>query len=505
MIVDVPWSEAEADDLVGPGELAELIGGTAKALGMLRKRNPDFPEPRATAGRTPLFRLGDFVHWYEDTYARGGPVAARGDWRRRRALEACRLDQGLDETRRFVVGTIALCHRSPSTAADLAADGGDVAAALPDGIATLADHDGRLAGVVDRLIGEVDVTSEPATRLARRLARAVVGGKDPARLADGALRHLTAMATPAGTTTSEWALVDLLLAVADPTGTSIVFDPAAGEGALLLAAGESTGWTARLRGQERDEWAWRIALARASLHDGADLVDLGPGPADSLTDDQWPTLRADLCVCDTPFHGKGIDRWLLHSLAHLGPDGRAVVCLPVKTLDPGRREWRVLPTGSVEAVVLCPPGLRADTAEPIAIWSVTRRTNTHVLIVDASGLDLPTQDPHDSAGEQRGIDALRDTLRHWRSTGEIPTQPPPGLHLAAVSTPDLADRDGDLRPATWTRQPTQAADDETVERALTLARDLHDLIEGPLRGTTTEEHRRGLRRLIKRLGHGSDG
>lgn len=500
--MDVRWSEAEAEDLVGPAELAELIGGTAKALGMLRKRNPDFPEPRATAGRTPLFRLGDFVHWYEEIYARGAPVAADEDWLRRRATEACRLDQGLDQTRRFVVGTIALCHRSPSAAEALAGDG-DVASAIADGIAALAADDERLADVIHRLTGEAEVASEPAARLAHRLARAVVAGEDPARLADGTLAQLTAMATPAGSTTSERALVELLLAVADPPGTSTVFDPAAGEGALLLAAGEATGWAARLRGQERDEWAWRIALARASLHDSDD-VDLGPGPADSLADDLWPDLRADLCVCDAPFHGKGIDRWLLHSLAHVGPDGRAVVCLPVKTLDPGRREWRVLPTGSVEAVVLCPPGLRADTAEPTAIWSVTRHTNTHVLVVDASHLDLLPENAPVDGERQLALEGLRDALRQWRATGRTPDDLPPGLNLAEVTTPELTDRDGDLRPATWTGPPTHADDDLTVERALTLARELRDLIEGPLRPATTQEHRRGLNRLIKRLGHGPD-
>lgn len=500
--MDAAWNEAEADDLVGPGELAELIGGTTKALGMLRKRNADFPEPRATAGRTPLFRLGDFVYWYEHTYARGGPIDASEDWRRRRALEACRLDQGLDETRRFAVGAVALCHQTPTVAQDLAS-GRDLAEARTQGLTAVHDADPMLAGALADLTGEVDISSEPVTRLGRQLAQQIDAGVDPVALADEALRHLTAMATPAGTTTSEGDLVDVLVAVADPEAGSTILDPTVGEGGLLLAAGQAANGSARLYGQERDSWAWRVARARASLHPAGAGVDLGPLPADSLNDDHWRTLRVDLCICDPPFHGKGIDRWLLHALRHLAPGGRAVVCLPMKTLNPGRREWRVVPPGSVEAVIVCPAGLRSDTTDPVAIWSVTEHPNDRVLVIDASALDLTTDGP---LGDESGgphLDLLRDTIRHWRATGTIPADMPASLQIYSIPTATISDRDGDLRPTIWAEGNDAAttADDENTEQALSLARELHTLVEGPLRKITTEEHRRGLNRLIKRLEH----
>lgn len=494
--MDAVWSEAEAEDLVGPGELADLIGGTTKALGMLRKRNPDFPEPRATAGRTPLFRLGDFVTWYEHSYARGVPIEATGDWRLRRALEACRLDQGLDETRRFAVGVVALCHQYPGLASELAA-GEDVAVAITRAVTATHDTDPTLAGALADLTAQVDMAAEPAARLAHQLAAEVETRGEAFALADEALRHLTAMATPAGTTTSESALVGVLVAVADPDTRSTILDPTVGEGSLLLAAGQAANGSAHLYGQERDPWAWRIASARASLHPAGGGVDLGPVPADSLTDDQWRNLRADLCVCDPPFHGKGIDRWLLHAQRHLTPGGRAVVCLPAKTLNPGRREWRVVTPGSVEAIILCPEGLRADTTDAVAIWSVTDHTNDRVLLIDASAL-TPTADGHH-------LDSLRDTVRRWRETGTIPADPAPGLQVAAVPTTAIADRDGDLRPGTWLEGHDPAAGDDETDRALSLAMELHTLVEGPLRKVTTEEHRRGLKRLIKRLEHRPTG
>src|SRR5206468_1919831 len=81
---------------------------------------------------------------------------------------------------------------------------------------------------------------------------------------------------------------------AGPT-SGIVLDPACGIGSLLLAVGK--GSDAALAGQEINPTAARLATSRAVL-DGHSDVTIHIG--DSLREDRWPALRADLVLCDPP-------------------------------------------------------------------------------------------------------------------------------------------------------------------------------------------------------------
>ena len=84
---------------------------------------------------------------------------------------------------------------------------------------------------------------------------------------------------------------------------------------------------ARLVVQEIDERALRIARTRI-LVGGFDAAVGQPGRS-SLDEDQFPTVQAGLVVCDPPVSPKSpLVEWVDHVLAHLTPDGRAVVVLP---------------------------------------------------------------------------------------------------------------------------------------------------------------------------------
>lgn len=469
------FTPEELNELVSPTDLLDLqtVVSSPAAVSMLRRRHEGFPKPRAVSGRTPLFRLGDVVEWFQDE--RGVQLQpVREEWRLARAMKALQVDHPLPKAREFAVGVLATCGSQGVDARRLL-DDGDVFDVLRE-IARSVDPE-AVGHVLATLLGAIP-GDRVAVRFVDAVARRLAAGSAPLDLEDEILQGLASVATPA-TTTSPHVLIDLMVAVADPDGVDSIYDPTCGEAGLLLTAGAETGWTAQLAGRESEPGPWRIAHARAHLR-GVQL-DLGAEPQESQVDDRVSGSDAALVVCDPPFVGRGYVRWIRHALDNVRPkDGRAVVCLPARTLEPGRRESRSTPVGRVEAVVAC-PSIREDTAERVVIWSVTSAPNDSILIVDAT-------DPATSA------DAVRQGLRHWRSTGVRP----PGIPCEVILAGDRDSPSLDLRPPTMRRGPEdpKAA---LERRAGELASELLGLAGGDLEDAVTAEERRVLERLVRRL------
>ncbi|MBL3681997.1 hypothetical protein D3229_06565 [Leucobacter aridicollis] len=133
---------------------------------------------------------------------------------------------------------------------------------------------------------------------------------------EGRRAHRTTHQTPP-------ALVRLMLDLAgDVTGT--VYDPAAGTGALLLAAAaRNPGVT--LVGQEIDPVSHACAAINAEL--AGIEINLGR-PGDTLSEPQHPALAADLVLANPPWKRLTNRAWVEHCLSALTADGRAVLLLP---------------------------------------------------------------------------------------------------------------------------------------------------------------------------------
>ena len=469
-----PFTADELEDLVSPTDLLDLqtVVTSPAALSMLRKRHDTFPKPRAVAGRSPLFRLADVVDWFEDE--RKVQLAPRHqEWRLARAIKALQVDHRLEDARQFAIGVVATCGSARVDQRRRLERGGDLET-LYEVAGAIEPDQVRVA--VRALLDAID-HDRPAVRFVHAVAERLAGSSDPIELEREIIDGLASIAT-SKTTTSPDLLIDLMVAVADLDGADTIFDPTCGEAGLLLAAGSATGRKVQLAGMESDRVAWNIAHARAHLR-GLRL-DLGDGPATSQLGERGPGRDAALVVCDPPFVGRGYVRWLNHALHNSRyPDGRAVICLPARTLEP-RQESRHIPFGAVEAVVACPP-VRDDTGEPVAIWSITRRPNNDVLIIDATGRDVTP-------------DALSEGLRHWRSTGTRP----PGIPSEVMPAVEAHSVGADLRPSAL----TVVGDDPTAaskKHAVKLATELLALVSGELKDSTTAEQRRVLERLVNRL------
>jgi hypothetical protein len=391
--------------LVGVSDIARLTGQrNPSVVTNWRSRFPTFP-PDRTAGTQPRFDLAEVIGWLGHEGPRGtrAPEIPAATWwemlARAFAAQSTMTDSGqrtpnADPARAVLAALVLLRHLSPrwaelATAVEEIRDDGDTIRCLLTEAARETEVAEPAAGGL--LDGAFDVDARTAVYLGDLVAVLTLQPADASSagsLLDTALSVNTeSRSQPARRTTG--GLGELMAALANPSKGAVVFDPACGEASLLLACARAAGGAAELHGQERDRTTRQIAATRLLLagHDPRHLAEAG---YDSLYDDQFPDLRADVVVLDPPLidDAAPAGRWIDHARTHLKPGGRAVVALSLSALVPvgaARRRpderlrshlERLTLAGSLESVVVVPRGQRSDVAGPIVVL-VVRSSHDH--------------------------------------------------------------------------------------------------------------------------------
>jgi N-6 DNA Methylase len=434
------------------GQIAELAGVRPSAVSNWRRRFNDFPHPTASAaGGRDLFSLADVETWL----ARHNRLAEAKESERLLFTAGDILRSELDV--RQILD--ALCAALAFVFAYDDTDGAAGSAAFDR-----VTHDDPSAAEMFAPLA----TLKPETRtrlleLVGQFDRAAVPGLFDAVLA----RHSRFVETR----TSD-RLVDLLvrLSLGDPTTIlpDRIFDPAVGQAHLLSAAAKAAGPGVEVAGQEINQTTWRIAKQRALVEGRDAKLALG----DSLLEDAYPDLRAEVVLCDPPYGASarfpsgsladgrwtfGLPRtgpadfaWLQHVIHHLTADGRGYVLLPPGTLFRGARDAdvraRLLRRGAVEAIVALPPRAAEHTAISLALWIVRRpreESKPAVLLVNAASAGAKPGEPLDNAM----IERVAETIAVWRMSAEV-RESDRGF-AAPVSVLDLLGPHATLRPARW--------------------------------------------------------
>ncbi|WP_433758012.1 N-6 DNA methylase [Nocardia sp. CA-135398] len=325
--------------LVSLVDISELAGVTRAAVSNWRRRYPDFPDRIEGTALAPLFSLSEVKEWLRRT-GRGRDVSDEvGLWQELRA-------QFGDD---MVAGFAAVGRELRDTG-----EGG---------------------------------LSTAATTLVRQLAK----DRGPLELlSDLATRYAGSVGRSSGEIVSTPLLVSVITQLAgDPQGG--VLDPACGQGDLLLAVG---GRNTERSGQDVRPSAIEFVTHRAALADEPLTARVG----DTLRDDRFPGVQAQLVVCDPPRtltdwgredllvdtrwefgippKSEGELAWLQHCFAHTAPGGRAIVALPsaVAYRRSGKKiRTEMVRNGYIEAIVQLPAGAVAGSPLPIHLW-VLRRT-----------------------------------------------------------------------------------------------------------------------------------
>ncbi|MGI8334862.1 N-6 DNA methylase [Actinomadura scrupuli] len=408
---------------VSAADIARLAGVGRAAVSNWRRRHPDFPQPVGGTPISPVFALTEIEAWLRHQGKLHHLPLEERAWQRLRAEAAddLRLAEVLGDA-----GDLLLRRQAPETARTPRAD---------------APMSGEAAEVVTELAAE---------RGAAEAFEFLFG------------RYRETQGRRAATTPAE--IASLMAALAGEART--ILDPACGTGELLLAAldGDADHGAApvngaeprRLLGQDAAGEVTRLAATRLALHGAEATIRAG----DSLRRDAFPGALADAVLCDPPFHERAWGHeeltadprweyglpprlepelaWVQHALAHLAPEGLAVILMPAVAA--GRRSGR-----RIRAQLLRRSALRAVIALSAThhLWLLRRPgggTPATALMVDSA-------DPG-------------TVVTAWRAYAGDPDHDEPGVSRA-VPVIDLLDEEVDLTPA---RHLSAARPERTAER-----------------------------------------
>ncbi|MFD9715760.1 N-6 DNA methylase [Streptomyces sp. NPDC059076] len=369
---------------VSLAEIARLAGVGRAAVSNWRRRHPSFPTRIAGTDVNPQFSLTDIENWLRENKKLKKSAEREWLWPRFEALgDRDETGAAIAEVGRRLAGRGGTDEspRSnepayPEAAADLIERAVDLGRREggPDAFAFL------LRRWLDVHVRQIATTPEPLAAL----------------------------------------MADIATHVAPVDGGITAMDPACGTGQLLAAvaeaAGERGGGAPTLLGGDRDLVLAALAEARLNLAeqaprndpasvDAAEPVRIDVRAGDSLRDDPFAGVPADIVLCNPPFNERdwGYEElatdarwshglpprtepelaWVQHCLAGLRPGGAAVLLLPpaVAARKAGRRiRGSLLRTGQLKAVVALPPGCAAPHSVSLHLW---------VLRAPAAGDDQP--------------------------------------------------------------------------------------------------------------------
>ncbi|MFE2565898.1 N-6 DNA methylase [Streptomyces mirabilis] len=354
-----------AGPMVTGAEIARLAGVTRAAVSNWRRRYEDFPAPTSRGVNSPLFDLAEVQAWLGKQRKAQDVSEEVQLWQALRGVYGDEMIGALADAAQFLTAPEAKAPPAlPADAVRLlralaeSSSPGEVVSALAE----------RFTDSVRRA-GSDQVTSPRIVRAVRHFAGEVA--------------------------------VDATL-----------FDPACGIGTLLLAVGPEQG--PKRCGQESDTHSARFTQLRTDLI-GRTGVDIVTG--DSLREDRWTGLKADLIVCDppvgdadwgreellldprwelgTPSRAEGELAWLQHAYAHTAPGGRVLMVMPASVAyrKAGRRiRAELVRRGILTQVTALPAGIAASHALPVHLWHLRRPESlgdaaTHVRMVDLAAND----------------------------------------------------------------------------------------------------------------------
>ena len=195
-----------------------------------------------------------------------------------------------------------------------------------------------------------------------------------------------------------------------------VYDPACGSGGMFVQSAKfvenHSGNINQLSvyGQDSNPTTWKMAQMNLAIR-GID-ANLGEYNADTFTNDQFPTLRADFVMANPPFNltpwgadqlkddprwlygmppaGNANFAWLQHMIYHLAPNGRIGMVLANGSLSSqsgGEGEIRknIVNADLVECIVAMPGQLFYTTQIPVSLWflSKNKKQKGKTLFIDA--------------------------------------------------------------------------------------------------------------------------
>ncbi|MEU7874311.1 N-6 DNA methylase [Dactylosporangium sp. NPDC049140] len=420
--------------------IASLAGVGRAAVSNWRRRYGDFPTPVGGTPASPTFSARAVEKWLREQGKLHQAGTEQWAWRHIESYQpAAQIGDALG-----IAGAYLLAHATKPALGLL----------TPKQLTTrLRSIDRGLAATVDELL-PAQWTPQLTTIL--NTIHLLAQEQDPETAFEFLhTKYVTSAQSMSGLASTPDAVAEAMLAL---TGEgTVTFDFTCGTGSILRMAADRavrTGTAITCLAQEiKPQYALIAHLRLQFVHRRA--IEAGrntPPPVlhvgDSLLNDAYPDLRADVIAANFPFgiHDWGHDRlaydprwvyglpprtepelaWIQHALAHLAPGGTAAALMPpAAALRPAGRRIRaeLIRRGVLRAVVALKPGLMPPAGVGLHIWALTQPhadepPADRILFIDASGterpLDLVTAawhqhrsgEPAEAAGVYRSVPAI---------------------------------------------------------------------------------------------------
>ena len=285
-----------------------------------------------------------------------------------------------------------------------------------------------------------------------------------------------------------------------------IYDPACGSGGMFVQSAkfvknhQKDVRNISIYGQEYNSTTWKMCKMNLAIR-GLE-GNLGEA-ADTFTNDQHPTLRADFIMANPPFnlkvwgHDQLIDdprwkygippesnanfAWMEHMIHHMAPNGKMGLVLANGSLSSqtgGEGEIRknIIDADLVEGIVALPSQLFYNTGIPVCLWFLAKDKvqKGKTLFVDARNMGYMATRRLRELDEEKDIKVIAKMFEDFRNGKDVSK---PGV-CAVASIEEIAKQDYVLTPGRYVGIADEEEDGEPYEEKVArLSSELSELFK----------------------------